>query len=218
MTVPLKRPKPGYQDSINCLEQMKQDARRQFAKDSLFIRSLRSYFSPGPILEIGAGVGQLSLILQTLGFTVLASDIQPWMVEYMRTLGLNAQQIDCLNIYEATGQTFPNILAQGPSPFVTNSLHIVASAYQSVFDALADKGRFIFIFPDSADRSRYSRLADHWPIIAKTGFRLIRHFRHQVLPSHFYRYVNTAIHALLENSLGRLIGIRNILILEKPAS
>jgi SAM-dependent methyltransferase len=210
-----KTGKPPYEDAAACLEHMCTDAERQLAKDRHFVRFISRYFISGPILEIGAGVGQLSLLLRTIGFNVIASDIQPWMIDYMLSRGLESQVVDCLDIIRSTSRTFPNILAQAPSPFVTSDLSVVRMAYRSVYDALINKGRFVFIFPDNRDASKCSQIREHWPIINETGFRLVKHFRNQIFPSRFYFWLPYSIYRVLESSCGMWFGLRNVIILEK---
>ncbi|MCX8053342.1 MAG: class I SAM-dependent methyltransferase [Armatimonadetes bacterium] len=195
---------------------MLKNAERHFYKDRLFVRLITRYLRDGQTLEIGAGVGQLSRLLTDMGFDVIATDIQPWMVDYMRSIGLNAQIVDCLRIVETLNRQFVNILAQGPSPFITSNLNTVADAYRAVYAALDHGGRFIFILPVFRDLQQFSSMADHWTIIKKSGFVPVTWFRHQILPSPYYRHMPQSIHNLLERSLGSIFGTRHVVVLERP--
>lgn len=208
--------KPLYDDVSFCRAVMVRNAERHIHKDRLFVRLLFRFLRQGTILEIGAGVGQISHLLHNAGFDVIASDIQPWMVDYMRSIGLNAQILDCLKIVEITNSRFPNIVAQGPSPFITSDLKVVAKAYQAVYDALIDGGRFIFILPVFRDLTKFSSMDDHWPIIRQVGFATVAWFRHQILPSRAYRFMPPFLHDLIERTIGSVLGTRHIIVLERP--
>ncbi len=187
---------------------------RQAAKDDFFLSELEACLVPGTLLELGAGVGQLARKLQERGYDVVASDLEPFFVEHMKALGLKALVIDAIDVAAGTDRTFDNIYTQGVSPIVQKNLSRTLKTYESASRALRVGGRFIVIHGGAYDR-RYNRIRDHYPLFAQAGFRLIRHFRHQMLPSAWYRHLNTFVYTMIEGGLGRHMGLRNVLVLEK---
>lgn len=201
------------------LSQFIQVAQRQRAKDDLFVETIIPYLRGGELLEIGAGCGQLSELLQQRGVRVTASDLEEFFVEYHASRGLKTQVVDATNILGCISRRFDSVLAQGVSTLVTNDLAMVQATYRSVWECLEPSGRFLFIFPNAYGwlDKRWSKLADHWPIIARTGFTVVDHFRHQVLRSHWYGAMPPAAARLVENVVGRHFGLRDVVVLEKPS-
>jgi SAM-dependent methyltransferase len=197
------------------LEYWIETSRNQSCKDEIFMRNIQKYFSPGNVLEIGAGVGQLSLILKARGFDVTSSDIEDFFVAHMRSKGLKAVKLDATNIMKGTNLLFDNIIAQGVSPFVSKDLSVVRSSYESVYESLNACGRFIFFAPITKETDRFSNITEHQEIISETNFKVIKVFRNQVLPSRWYRYVPSFLVDVLESSFGKKYGIRSVIILEK---
>lgn len=207
--------RPSYSDSAACSQLMLRDAARQLYKDKHVVRLLEPFFLSGPILEIGSGIGQIASLLRDRGHSVIASDVESWMIDFMIANGLNAIYVDARNILAHIHDQIPNIVAQGPSPLVTANLDTVRQTYRSIHAALTLPGRFILILPDFRGRAGFSTLKDHIQIISEFGFTTIALFRHQLFPSAVYRFLPTWAHDLLEGTFGRILGVRHIIILEK---
>jgi 2-polyprenyl-3-methyl-5-hydroxy-6-metoxy-1,4-benzoquinol methylase len=62
----------------------------------------------GDVLDIGAGTGRHSIVLQNKGINVFAIDIIPEAVDIMRKNGLT--NIKCIDIYDFKGQKFDTLL------------------------------------------------------------------------------------------------------------
>ncbi|OAD24064.1 methyltransferase [Candidatus Thiomargarita nelsonii] len=183
---------------------------QEFSSGYLFPPLLNYFDKNKPILELGAGVGQLCKIAQHYGYNVVASDYCDAFVDYMTNEKLVAEKIDALNI--PTGQKrWHGIYTQGLSVLVTKDLDTVLKTYKSIYDALAQRGKFIFIFP-RAKKTKFSRAAQHKQIYTQIGFKEIEVFRQQAFPATLYR---KNLIGFLEKYLGKLIGIRDIIILEK---
>jgi SAM-dependent methyltransferase len=187
---------------------------RQRAKDAIFVETLMPYFRPGPILEIGAGCGQLSELLSAKGLDVTPSDIQPFLVDYMSSRGLRARILDATNLATGLDRPYDNILAQSISVLITPDLATVQQTYESVHAALPPNGRFIFILP-SLWREPWSHAADHLRIADEAGFDLVRRFRHQILPSSLYGHLPDKVLRVIDGSIGRILGIRWVFIFER---
>lgn len=191
-------------------------AARQAAKDRLFLQWTRGLFRPGTVLELGAGVGQLSLLLHAMGFDVTASDIHPHLVAFMRTQGLKAEVVDARQIEQVLPGPFDNVLTCGLHTLLTKDLEGAAETYRSTFRMLREGGRFITILGNAYPRPRWCTVKDHLPIIASTGFQIVKRFRDQALPSTWYaRLPRSVLHAV-DATAGRLLGVRSILVLERP--
>lgn len=63
------------------------EGERQAAKDRVLLPRIAALLGPGRVLELGAGAGQLTLLLRERGFDVLASDFAPFFVEHLVSLG-----------------------------------------------------------------------------------------------------------------------------------
>jgi SAM-dependent methyltransferase len=199
----------GYGPDV--LPRMIATAARQRAKDALFVEELVPHFVPGPILEIGAGCGQLSELLAERGFDATASDIQPSFVEYVASKGVPARLVDALNLGESMDRPYANVLGGGPSTLITPDLEVVRQTYESVAVALPPGSRFIFVLP-SLWGEPWSKPADHVRIAREAGFELVARFRHQVLPSSAYRRLPRSLLRLIERTIGRLVGIRTVFV------
>lgn len=186
-------------------------AERQHSKDiKLFVPLLDRLPKSGNILELGAGVGQLSLLAKDAGFNITSSDVEPQFITHMKSKGLNAKFIDALNVKDGScGIVWDGIFTQGVSTIVTTDLKIVARTYRSVFDALKPGGLFLTIHPRNKN-GRYSLLDDHKEIYTSCGFTERFVTRQQILPSKLYRY---NLSMLPESLLGRYFGIRDIAVL-----
>jgi 2-polyprenyl-3-methyl-5-hydroxy-6-metoxy-1,4-benzoquinol methylase len=188
-------------------------AKRQHDKDILFIDNIIYYFS-GKILEIGAGVGQLSKIIQNKGYDVLASDIDENCVNYMKQHNINAIVIDALEIIKNKQVKFDTIFAQAIDALTYRDFVMIKKCYESIYQALNHGGIFIYINPISDTKTR-SRVREHEKIYHQVGFRCIKSIRHQILPSILYNCKYPLLYNLLEKTLGRFVGLREVLILKK---
>jgi SAM-dependent methyltransferase len=205
---------PDYGYTPDILPALVATSRRQRAKDAIFVEVLIPYFRPGPILEIGAGCGQLSELLLAKGLDVTASDIQPFLVEYMSSRGLRVKVLDATNLSAALDRPYGSILAQSISVLITPDLATVRRTYESVHAALPPGGRFVFILP-SLWGEPWSRASDHLRIADETGFDVVRRFRHQVLPSSLYGHLPVAVLRAIDGSIGRILGVRWVFIFER---
>jgi SAM-dependent methyltransferase len=201
-----------YDPSV--LPQMIATTRRQRPKDAIFVGSLLPYFQPGPVLELGAGCGQLSELLAAKGLDITPSDIQPFLVDYMLSRGLQARIMDATNLVSGIDRPYPNVLAQSISVLITPDLALVQRTYESVHDALPPGGRFIFILP-SLWGEPWSRASDHLRIAERSGFALVHRFRHQILPSSLYGRLPKRFLQAADSSFGRVFGIRCVFVFER---
>lgn len=189
-------------------------ARRQADKDRILIPSLSRYFSPGSVLELGAGVGQLSILIRNHGYRVTASDYHQFFVDHMRSIGLDAYRVDALDIAAAGLGRFDNIFSQSISPLTTRDSDIVERAYQSMHDALAPRGRIVMIHAMCNWAEVHSEMQRHLRIARRCGLRQVRTFRNQLLPSRAYGVLPSTLSRGLETVLGPRLGIRFVLVAE----
>lgn len=192
----------------------------QHHKDRLLFPLIARHFRPGRILEIGAGVGQLTKMANLMGFDCLASDLEDNFVTCMKRQGIPALKLDALALADCASAPFSTVFAQGLSTLVTKDLAIVEATYRSICQVLDEQGLFVFIFPSVGSRSaRWSTLDDHRKIYRRSGFRELLVFRQQLFPSIVYRKLFTLrpILSLLEQTIGRYLGIRYVIILQKTS-
>ena len=206
-----------YHYDPSVLPRMVAISQRQRAKDSIFITALIPYFRTGPILEIGAGCGQLSELLAATGLDITPSDVQPFFVDYMLQRGLAARVIDATLLPSGLDRAYDNILAQSISVLITPDLAIVRRTYEAVHSALPDDGRFIFILP-SGWGERWSHAADHVRLADQAGFDLVHRFRHQVFPSSVYGRLPASLLRAADGSFGRIFGVRWVFIFRRRDS
>lgn len=199
----------GYQK--NHLPKWVDAASRQAAKDEILFKGLLvPYLLPGRTLELGGGVGQLALLLHTLGYSVIGSDLEPFFVDFQCSLGLHAIVVDATNLDNGSIGPMENIMAQGLSPLICDDWKVVARCYASIYAALARPGRFLFIhgglknWPASRE---YARLLDgHCSAAKSAGFRVIAAGRQQIMPSALYKFGVAA--RFVERLFGQVYGHR----------
>jgi SAM-dependent methyltransferase len=200
-----------YDPSV--LPRMVATTRRQRPKDALFVGGLVPYLQPGPVLESGAGCGQLSELLAADGVDITPSDVQPFLVDYMRSRNLPARLLDATDL-PTFDPPYTNILAQSISVLITPDLALVQRTYASIHAALPPGGRFIFILP-SLWGEPWSRAGDHLRIADRAGFAVVHRFRHQILPSSLYGRLPKRILQAADGSFGRVLGIRCVFVFER---
>jgi SAM-dependent methyltransferase len=191
-------------------------ARRQRAKDRLVVEKLADCFRPGPILEIGAGCGQLTDLLRQRHLDVTASDVQPFFVDYMVAQGLPALVVDALDLSAGIEKPYDNIFSQSISTLINPDPETIRRTYESVRAALNPGGRFVFILP-SRWGEHWSTASDHEQIAEAAGLLLLRRFRSQALPSPFYARLPIFLLRTVEGSIGRVVGIRWVLVFARPS-
>ena len=194
---------------------------RQEIRDRMFFPWLAQYLRPGSVLDLGAACGQTSQYLQEIGFKVVASDIKPFFVEYMKKRGLDAQHIDATNIQKSIGdRTFDNVFAQGLSSQMFKLDRSVSTrTYESVASALKPKGRFVSIcglYRKKSERSRYFNRAEHTEQIERQGlFNIIAVVPHMVAPPRLYRMWNRRALHWMDFKLAKILPNRIVLVLER---
>jgi SAM-dependent methyltransferase len=201
--------KYGYSPAI--LPSMIATSARQRAKDQIFVETLATTFVPGRVLEIGAGCGQLSELLQARGRPVTPSDIAPFLVEYMSSRGLKPITVDALDITAGIDRPYENVFAQGLSTLITRDEPTIAQTYRSVHQALTPGGRFVFILP-AGWRERWSDANVHLRLGQAAGLRVVRRFRHQALPSRLYSRLPRPVLRLIDATVGRVLGARWVFV------
>jgi SAM-dependent methyltransferase len=197
----------GYHPDV--LGVMVAAARRQHAKDALFLEGLVRFLVPSTVLEIGAGCGQLSALLAARGWDVTASDVESFFVDYMAAQGLKAVVLDATNLGAGISKPLDNVLAQSISPLITRDLEVVERTYRSIHSVLKPAGRFVFILP--AGR-QWSNASDHLLIAERAGFDLVHRFRHQALPSAWYGRLPRFLLRASDSSIGRVLGVRWVFV------
>lgn len=179
--------------------------------------ALARHFVPGRVLELGAGVGQLTQMLIGLGHKVVASDFAMYFVEYMRKQGLEAHQVDATNIAAAGLGPFENIFCQSITPFITTDYEVVKRAYASCLDALAPGGRLVLIHAMEARPNVARVMADHLRMCREAGFQDVKAFRNQLLPSIGYEGPLSLLARPAEAMLGPSLGSRFIIVGSRAA-
>ncbi|MFT4101561.1 MAG: class I SAM-dependent methyltransferase [Burkholderiaceae bacterium] len=187
-------------------------ARRQHAKDRVLIPLLAQHFVPGRLLELGAGVGQLSLMLRDLGWDTVSSDFQPVFVEHQRSLGLEAHVVDATDIEHAGLGQFDNLFSHSITPFITHDYDIVAKTYRSTRQALTPGGVMVMVHAMEKWRDVAAEMRRHQALARQAGYARVQVFRNQLLPSAAYRPPFTAPARAAELMLGRRLGSRFVLV------
>lgn len=99
----------------------------------------------GNVLDIGAGAGRHSLVLQNKGLDVFAIDISPEAVEIMRKKGI--RRAECIDVYDFKGYKFDTLLMlmhgigitetlAGLNRFLGHAHSLIKPAGILVFDSL----------------------------------------------------------------------------------
>ncbi len=113
---------------------------------------------------------------------------------------------------------FDNVLACGLHSLLTRDLEGAEETYRSTYRILRPGGRFLVVLANAYRQSRWSTLEDHWPIIAASGLRKVTTSRDQALPSVWYGRLPRPFLFAAEAMAGPLIGIRNVVVLERPVT
>ncbi|NOT86433.1 MAG: methyltransferase domain-containing protein [Methylococcaceae bacterium] len=193
---------------ISIAERQKYSSDYLFPKIFDFLRADKY----APILELGSGVGQLAKIALKHGYKVLGSDYADAFVAHMKNEGIECRKIDALTVGNEEYK-WQAIFTQGLSVLITKDMATVELAYRSIYKALQAGGRLVFLFP-RGDKSKYSRANEHRPVYLNVGFREIKTFRQQAFPAALYKF--KIVH-FFESLVGSFIGVRNVIVLEKPS-
>lgn len=194
-----------------------QIAKRQAGKDRIVWAALAKHLIAGKVLELGAGVGQISALLIEFGHTVVCSDYAEFFVDHMKSIGLDAHRIDATDIKSAGLGQFPNIVCQSITPFITTDYSVVERAYQSAYETLLPGGRLVLIHAMVKDYKKLPRvMGEHDAVCRKVGFKDVQVFRNQLLPAAAYRAPISLAAKPLEYALGKRWGIRFVVVASKP--
>ncbi len=202
----------SYQRDGDVLAEWQSIARRQQAKDRVLIPLLAQHFVPGRLLELGAGAGQLSVMLRDLGWDTVSSDFQSFFVEHQRSLGLEAHVVDATDIERAGLGRFDNLFSHSITPFITHDYDVVARTYRSTRQALAPGGVMVMVHAMEKWGDVAAEMRRHEAIAREAGYARVQVFRNQLLPSVAYRPPFTAVARAAEQLLGRHLGSRFVLV------
>jgi SAM-dependent methyltransferase len=197
------------------LDRMLAISNRQIHKDRHFLPILERQLIPGRVLEVGAGCGQLSLLLTKRGWDVTSTDYFPHFVTYLQSIGLRARQANALELSPDIDGVFDNVIAQGVSTLVEPRKDWIELTYRSMRNVVKDGGRFVFIFPNAYGQGPWSRLQDQLVASHQEGWRIVRRFRHQVFPSKAYGFLPAPMVDFAESTVGKILGLRWVLVFEK---
>ena len=187
-------------------------ALHQAPKDQVLIPALARHFVSGRLLELGAATGHLSQMLKSMGWQVISSDFQPFFVEHLRKKGLDACRVDATDI-AASGLTgLDNIFSHSITPFITHDYDVVARTYRSTLAALRPGGRMVMVHAMEKWRDVGREMRRHRELALGAGYRHVRVFRNQLLPSAAYRAPFTPAARVAEQVFGPALGNRFVLV------
>lgn len=211
--------------TVESVREWKDIVDSQKMRDDMFFPWITQYFKPGRVLDLGAACGQTTEYLQALGYTdIVTSDIEPFFIEYMRSVGLNAYYVDAMDIQGSLpGQSFDTIFAQGLTPqMIKTDPSIPERAYRSIFKALNPGGRFVSVcglynYRKRGYKKRYfASYKEHRDFIEKLGiFKIVAMVPHMVVPPRLYRAWNRKFLNFLDFQRAKILPNRIVIVLEK---
>ena len=198
----------------------KSKALERMFRDIEFYSKIKEYFNSGSVLELGSAVGNIAIILEDLGFEVVASDYFDFFVDYERKIGLDAYKIDATEISSYVSKKFDNVLGQGLSPIMRRDIEMIKKTYLSIHSALKDHGRLIMIqtayLHKPSKRKTYLSKDEQLEIVKEMNiFKVVKVIKHQFVHHKFYSYFNKSFLSYLDFTLAKILPFRHVIILEK---
>ena len=205
-------------DSINYF--LGSDGRNKLYRELAYKDLIDQYQLKGTLLDLGAGCGGTSVVWKNLGLDVVASDLQPFFVEYMKTLGLNSEIVDATNIQESLGTTtFDVVFASGLTPQVRRVYGNAVKTYESIGKALNPGGIFIFEFSfartDEYKKTFYKTEEIIEMINCFDFFDLVDAHNIKACPARFYRPWNKHLLFAADQLVTRIFGMVQRYVIRK---
>ena len=113
----------------------------------------------GHILDVGAGTGIHSLILQHKGLPVTSIDISPQAVNIMRQR--NLMDVHCVDIFEFQGRRFDTIMMMGHGIGMVETIDGLDQFLAHAYSLLSEDGQVLFDSLDVRTTDDQSNLAYH---------------------------------------------------------
>ncbi len=192
-------------------------AQRQAPKDQVLVPRMAREFVPGRVLELGGGVGQIALLLRTLGHDVTGSDYHAFFVAHQRGRGIDAHVVDATDIAAAGVGRFANVFAHSITPFITHDAAVLEATYRSAFEALLPGGRLVMLHAMEPWRAVGAARRSHERLARAAGFEAVSTRRDQLLPTRCYAPPWRAWAVLLERLFASAWGSRFLLVATRPS-
>ena len=189
---------------------------REFAYQDLAKR----FQLQGKLLDLGAGCGGTSIVWKNLGFDVVASDLHPFFVDHMKTLGLNTAIVDATNIQDSLGaSTFDVVFASGLTPQVRRVYENAVKTYESIGQTLNTGGFFIFDFTIARTEEYKKTFYNTQEIIDMINsfdyFELVDTHKIKACPARFYRHWNQHLLFAADQLLSPIFGMAQRYVIRK---
>jgi cyclopropane fatty-acyl-phospholipid synthase-like methyltransferase len=196
------------------------DERNKLYRELAYQDLVKRFQLKGKLLDLGAGCGGTSIVWKNLGFDVIASDLHPFFVDHMKSLGLNTAIVDATNIQDSLGtSTFDVVFASGLTPQVRRVYENAVKTYESIGNVLNKGGFFIFDFTiartDEYKKTFYNPQEIIQIINSFSYFKLVDTHKTKACPAYFYRHWNKYLLFSVDRLISPIVGLVQRYVIEK---
>jgi hypothetical protein len=219
---PVRRPLPysenaAYYESapaVHALGGWYDDAKERSFVDAIMTHAKLSPVGDGTIVELGGGTGQHGLILRDrFGDRYLFTDLSESFVAHARDLGLNARQLNALEV-GAAGLRIDAVFCVGLSTLISEDNRLRTEQLGALQQSLVPGAKLIIVVPRFGRAGGMHTLARNE--IESAGFRVRCWKTWGIVPQRVSRRLPAWLSSMLDAGAGTMgLGLRRLIVAEK---